>query len=169
MKLHYLAGFASRDHYLKNSPGFSSVVSYINQHVSSEGRVLMLFEARGFYFEVPIIQDNLFSNWILLAGKLSSLNCLKGSGISHVLFNGTALDYFFRRGLDPKFLHLEEFQQFAEECLTAVYQSNKHVIYRLGNMYAREAFPRFYDPAPATGSAGFRIEEPQKTRTAGDR
>ena len=131
MTLSYLAGLATRESYLTKSPGFISAASYINQRVSVESRVLMLFEARGFYFEVPVIQDNLFSNWILLAAKSSSLNCLEGSGISHVLFSGSALDYFLKRGLDSKVLHLEEFQKFAQECLHKVYQSNKHILYRV--------------------------------------
>jgi hypothetical protein len=131
MALTYLTGFTSRETYLQNTAGFADVVSYLNQHVSSESRVLMLFEARGFYFNVPVIQDNILSNWPLLASKASSLHCLKTSGISHVLFNGAALDYFFMRGLDPRTIHLEEFKQFAEKCLTPIYENHKYVLYQV--------------------------------------
>ena len=131
MKLHYLAGFASRDDYLKNSPGFSSVVSYINQHVSSEGRVLMLFEARGFYFEVPVIQDNLLRNWLLLAGKASFPQQLKSAGISYVLFNKGAIDYFFRRGLDPITMQWDSFHKFKEDCLVPVFESSTHILFKV--------------------------------------
>jgi hypothetical protein len=133
----YLAGFASRNDYLLNGafPGasyaYANVVSYVNRHVPSGGKVLFLFEARGFYFDVPIIQDNLLTNWPLLASRASSLHCVESTGISHVLFNTSTLNYYLIRGLDPSTVQWNTFRQFEKECLVPVFEESDYVLYRV--------------------------------------
>ncbi|MGH7827633.1 MAG: hypothetical protein ACREQ7_20955 [Candidatus Binatia bacterium] len=131
----YLAGLVSRNNYLlngafaKTSYAYANVVSYVNRHIPPGDKILFLFEARGFYFDVPVIQDNLLTNWPLLANRASSLHCLGSTGISHVLFNRTALDYYLMRGLDANTVQLETFRQFEEECLLPVFEESGYVLY----------------------------------------
>ena len=131
----YLAGLTSRKDYLDSDafpPDYDSaaqVVAYVNQNLAPDDRVLMLFEARGFYFNVPVIQDNILVNWPLLATKLPAIGCLESSGISHVLINTGALDFYLQRGLDPDVAQWNTFNEFAERCLASVYSMGSHVLY----------------------------------------
>jgi hypothetical protein len=133
----YLAGFASRNDYLLNgvlpraSYPYANVVYYVNRHIPPGDKVLFLFEARGFYFDVPVIQDNLLTNWPLLASRASSLHCLESTGISHVLINRGALNYYLMRGLDPGTVQWDTFRQFEEECLVPVLEESNYVLYRV--------------------------------------
>jgi hypothetical protein len=133
----YLADFASRNKYLLKGafpgtgPAYANAVAYVNRHVPSGGKVLFLFEARGFDFHVPIIQDNLLTNWPLLASRASSLHCLESTGISHVLFNTSTLNYYLKRGLDPDTVQWNTFRQFEQECLVPVFEESDYVLYRV--------------------------------------
>jgi hypothetical protein len=133
----YLAGLSSRNEYLLKGawpgtgPAYANVVSYVNRHISSGDKVLFLFEARGFYFDVPIIQDNLITNWPLLASRVSSLKCLESTGISHVLLNRSTLNYYLIRGLDLATVQWDTFRQFEKDCLVAVLKESDYVLYRV--------------------------------------
>jgi hypothetical protein len=131
----YLAGFTSQNDYLLTGalPGYAyaNIVSYVNRHIPSGNKVLFLFEARGFYFDVPVIQDNLLTNWPLLASRVSSLHCLESTGISHVLVHGASLEYYLMRGLDPGTVQWDTFRQFEEECLVPVLEESDYVLYRI--------------------------------------
>jgi hypothetical protein len=137
--LAYLTGLSSREDYLINNvfpPDYypaAQVVSYVNQHLKRTSRILMLFEARGFYFKVPVIQDNVLVNWPLLANKLDSVGCLEPAGISHVLVNGGVLSFYLGRGLDPDVVQWKRFQEFADRCLSPVYQGVGHTLYEVKN------------------------------------
>lgn len=133
----YLTGLSSRETYLRTSlvpagsPAYADITFYVNRHLPHDSRVLMLLEARGYYFDVPVIQDNTLTNWSLLARTDAAHNCLQSTGISHVIANVSALIYYTRRGLDPHILQWESFQQFAERCLTPVYQGRGFILYRV--------------------------------------
>jgi hypothetical protein len=135
--LEYLSGTSSMQEYLQTNQlptwnhAYSDITSYVNRHLPQHSRILMIFETRGYYFDVPVIQDNLLNNWPLLARQESVLDCLRPAGISHVLVNTDALHFFIQRGLDPRSVHWESFEQFADQCLTPVYQGDFHVLYRV--------------------------------------
>lgn len=143
MAPNYLAGISSREEYLASTQLFSSerayrdLTSYINRHVPKDGRILMIFEARGYYFNVPVIQDNRLTNWPLFGQKASIQGCgsLHSAGISHVLVNTGALGYYISRGLntESQYLGWETFPQFAERCLIPVYDRSGFVLYRSAN------------------------------------
>ncbi len=91
----------------------------------------MLFEARGFYLNVPVIQDNVLTNWPLLANRASKLDCLAGSGITHVLLNRSGLDYYLARGLNPRTARWEIFQEFAGKCLAPIFQETGYTLFEV--------------------------------------
>jgi hypothetical protein len=133
----YLAGIMSRNDYLARDvfpPEYhpaAKLVTYVNRHLKSTDRILMLFEARGLYFRVPVIQDNVLVNWPLLANKLPEIGCLEASAISYVLVNGGALSFYLERGLDPDVVRWKEFYEFADRCLSPVYQGVGHILYEV--------------------------------------
>jgi hypothetical protein len=118
LSIKYFLGLMSQENYLQqhvfphDHAEYYHTVSYINHNSTAIDKVLMLFEARGLYSDVPVIQDNLLTNWTLLAGKMANLNCLEATNISHVLLYGAALDYHLKRGLDPAAARWSEFQNF---------------------------------------------------------
>jgi hypothetical protein len=52
--------------------------------VAKDSHILMLFEARNFYFQLRIIQDNRATNGLLLLKVLSSDECLESDDVTQV-------------------------------------------------------------------------------------
>jgi hypothetical protein len=131
----YVTGRASRDDFLYHTKApadyaeLAPTLAYINQNLPPTSRILMLFEARGYYFHVPVIQDNVLTNWPLMAARASNLDCLAGSGITHVLVNVGGMNYYLQRGLNPSTLRWDLFKKFADQCLISVFQGPTHVLY----------------------------------------
>jgi len=129
----HLLGSTSRDAFLRRWTGdYADVVAFVNEHVPRESRLLMLFDARGYHFHIPVIQDNGAANWPLLAARATAPDCLRSAGITHVLVNRGALDYYARRGLDLGPLRLDALERFARECLSPIYSSGGITVFRVG-------------------------------------
>ncbi len=137
--LKYVTGtFSTRQYMLTNpfplgSQTYSQMAFFVNGHIQQTDRVLMIYEARGYYFIVPVIQDNALTNWPLLMRTDAVSDCLRSTGISHVLLNYGALGYYIRRGLDPEVLQWEAFQKFAQRCLTPVQEGQGFALFRVKN------------------------------------
>lgn len=131
--LGYLAGWISRATYMQTGFFFySQMTAAANQVVPDDGKVLLLFEARGYYFEPPVIQDNLLTNWALLAPyTIVHDDCLASSEISHFLVSDAAVRYYARRGMDPRLLRLEDLGAFAARCLTVVHRGRGFTILKV--------------------------------------
>jgi hypothetical protein len=133
----FLVGSSSAESYLENNSVppyhrvFATTLFYVNRHLPPSSRVLMLFEARGFYFNVPVIQDNVLTNWPLMANRASKLNCLDGSGITHILVNFADLNYYLRRGLEPATTRWDVFENFAGKCLIPTFKGPGHTLYEV--------------------------------------
>jgi len=129
----YLAGATSQQEYLET--GFylySQLLGTTNSLVPSDGKVLLLFEARGYYFKPQVIQDNMITNWTLLAPKLGeSDTCLETTDISHVLVNDLAVGYYVRRGTDPQSLQINSLPDFARRCLTMIHRGQGFILFSL--------------------------------------
>ena len=137
ISLNYLIGKSSYEDYLYHTTFppdyavFTTTVAYINEKLPPTSRVLMLFDARGFNLKVSVIQDNVLTNWPLLAHRASKLNCLAGTGITHVLVNVGSVNYYLQRGLAPETIQWNIFQQFADKCLVRVFEGPSHVLYQV--------------------------------------
>ena len=129
-QLAYAVGAVSRRAFLQARTGeYVDVVSFVNGQLPRTSRVLMLFEARGYYFGVPVLQDNAIMSWPLLSSKLAALDCLRSAGITHVLVNRGAIAYYASRGLDLAPLRLEALDQFARECLTPIHATGGYTLF----------------------------------------
>lgn len=132
----HLVGAESRMEYLaaRGDPAMvtrAALTEFGIQVPAKPARVLMMFEAREFHFDVPALQDPLLTNWPLLARARSRLNCLGATDITHVLVSVGVLQYYFRRGLDPETVRWSEFKTFAERCLVEELSRPDFVLYRV--------------------------------------
>lgn len=118
-------GLLSRSDYLQNprnseSASYLQMISRVNQLTEPDDLILLLFEARGYRFDTPTVQDNVLLNWTLLSPAIQPPRCLETSGITHVLVATGVLGYFQLRGLDPASIGWEQFGPFASRCLVTV-------------------------------------------------
>lgn len=130
--LAHAIGNSSVENYLmKRGRGYAHMISYANRNLTKEARVLLIFEARGYYFDIPVIQDSVLTNWPLVARSGAVGNCLRGTGISHLLVNRVALQHYLRRGMDPQLVQWDALQEFARRCLTIAYDAPGLTLYRV--------------------------------------
>ncbi|MGH8543083.1 MAG: ArnT family glycosyltransferase [Gammaproteobacteria bacterium] len=127
-------GQTSRKEYLDNHTWFGDLMDvtvWANSRLPGSARILLLFEARGYYFEKQVLQDNLGSNLPLIMEAWNGEGCLEGSSITHVLLNTGALEYFLEGGLDPKIIQWDRFERFRARCLHRVYRNAYFELYHL--------------------------------------
>lgn len=133
--LGYLTGTTPASEYMKShvDPAVSIyglLVEFINDSVPPDARMLMLFDARGYYIEREVLQDNRLTNWPLIAPHLSGDACLRSVGASHLILAMGSLRFYIARGMDPEVMRLGEFDRFAARCLEPIHQGPGFVIFR---------------------------------------
>lgn len=154
-QLDHLVGSSSRETFLKRQAGgYADVVSVANARLPQDGLLLMLFDARGYYFRTPVLQDNGIANWPLLVPVLARQDCLRSTGITHVLLNRGAIRYYARRGVDPGTFRLDALERFARDCLTPIYSSGGITLFQIGATGVRGASPERPHPSTPAGFAG---------------
>jgi hypothetical protein len=130
----YLVGVSSANEYMASRiPGaFIDVVSYVNSELPPNSRILMLFDARGFYFEPQVIQDNGSKNWALIANRLPPEGCLELLNITHVMLHVGTLDWFVEQiSVDSDYLRWSAFEAFEARCLEPVLENSAFTLYRV--------------------------------------
>lgn len=131
----YAVGTLSANGYLRAHPNFgpfAPVVEHLNAELPGDARLLLLFEGRGFPIHRDVIQDNKISNWPILAAAREAGNdpCLTRAPFDHVLLASAAVRYYEIRGLDPRVLRLDDFEEFRSRCLVEVWQGQGYVLFR---------------------------------------
>ena len=130
-QLAYDIGAMSRDTYIDRESGaLGGMLPVVNRLVPRDERVLMLYEARAFYFRPHVIGDDLASNWPRMAERING-RCLTPTTASWVLVNWTAERSLLDRGAAPSVLRPAELRAFARRCLRRVHQSGGQVLYRV--------------------------------------
>jgi hypothetical protein len=101
----------------------------VNTSLSNTASVLMLFEGRGYYFRVPVLQDNLFTNWPLavLSGGID--DCFHRAGVTHLLLGTSTLEYFVNRGANLRDTKWSEFENFSRRCLREVESNRDYTLF----------------------------------------
>jgi len=132
----HLVGATSANVYLRTHFQFpvrshERLVEFAERSVPDDSRILMLFDARGFYLRSRVIEDTRLTNWALLASKLRPGQCLGGSGITHVFAAGGTARYYESRGVQPEVIRWDQFERFAAECLTPIYADTGVTLYRV--------------------------------------
>ncbi len=98
--------------------GYAPAVANIRFRVPPDGKLLMLWEARGFPLGREAITDVMLSNWSFLAQSPAVTDCLAGTGITHLLVGTGSVEYYVARGADARAFRLDELRAFRERCLT---------------------------------------------------
>jgi hypothetical protein len=106
-------------------------VEWINAKTEPDARVILLFDARGFYFDREVREDINIRNWVFLAPRAHAPGCLGGLGASYVILNQASQSYFSRRGADMGALQWPAFDRFRQECLILQYDHRGMRIYSL--------------------------------------
>lgn len=133
--LGYLAGATSASEYMKSHidptvSWYGLLTEFINESVPPEARMLMLFDARGYYIERHVLQDNSLTNWPLIAPYLSEDSCLRAVGASHLILALGSLGFYLNRGIDPDAIRLSELERFARRCLEPIYDGPGFIVFR---------------------------------------
>ena len=129
----YLIGAASRKHFLENHvflEEHTRLVDLVNSQLPTESRILLLYEARSYYFEREVLQDNLWTNWPLLASTLDQDRCLETTGLTHVAINKGAVSYLVDGGMDLDLVEWSEWEAFRDRCLTLMHEDEVYALYR---------------------------------------
>lgn len=92
---------------------------------------MLIFEGRGYYFDIPVIQDTDGINGILLSQNLSDPDVMSAMGITHILTNFGNFKYLVSRGMNPTSLQWDKFLSFADQYLQPIYSNEAFVLYRI--------------------------------------
>jgi hypothetical protein len=99
--------------------------------VPPDGRILMLYDARGRPFDREVVQDESAITWPLLARSGHAAECLAGLGFTHVLVDFGALAFYGRRaGAIPEVAD-GSLARFVDRCLVPEAQASPLVLFRL--------------------------------------
>lgn len=131
----YLIGVASKKQFLENHvflEEHTRLVDLVNSELPPESRILLLYEARSYYFEREVLQDNLWTNWPLLASTLDQDPCLETTGLTHVVINKGAVSYLVDGGMDLDLVEWPEWEAFRNRCLSLMHEDQVYALYRFG-------------------------------------
>jgi hypothetical protein len=120
--LRHAVGLASAQEVWRRHPdgtsrGYAPVIANVQRLVPPDGKVLLLWEARGLPFEREVLIDAMLSNWSFVAQSPVYDTCLAGTGITHLLAGAGSVEYYVSRGADPRAFKLDRFASFRERCL----------------------------------------------------
>jgi len=131
--LPHLVGAASKKEFLENHIFLDEhtwLVDLVNSELPAESRILLLYEARSYYFEREVLQDNLWTNWPLLASRLENDRCLETTGLTHVAINNRAVSYLVDGGMDLDLVRWGDWEAFRDRCLTVFRENEAYALYR---------------------------------------
>lgn len=132
--LPHLVGAASPSEYMQRLPAdwiLPEMIAEVPRRVPEDGRLLLLFEPRGYYFGENAVQDSQMNNWPLLALAPRDPGCLEEAGFTHVLVNSVTLEYRLERGFDPTDFEWPAFAEFSRRCLDPVYEGGGFTLFRI--------------------------------------
>jgi len=132
--LPHLVGVASPSEYLQTLPAgwiLPEMIGEVPRRVPEDGRLLLLFEPRGYYFGEDAVQDSQMNNWPLLVLAPRNPGCLEEFGVTHVLVNMVTLNYRLDRGFDPDDFEWPAFAEFSKRCLDPVYEGGGFTLFRI--------------------------------------
>lgn len=120
--LRHAAGRASAQEVWRRHPdgtvrSYAPVIGNLHRLVPTDGKVLMLWEARGLPIERETLVDVRLSNWSFLAQSPAPAACLAGTGITHVMVGTGSVEFYVSRGARPEAFRLNDFTAFRDRCL----------------------------------------------------
>ena len=99
---------------------YAKAIDAVHHVVPRDGRVLLLWEARALPLGRDALADVRVSNWSYLAQSPAPGRCLAGTGITHVLVNTGARDFYAGRGAGVAAFRLPDYERFRARCAGSV-------------------------------------------------
>lgn len=138
----HLAGLQRREKYLENNLGdHYRAMNYINENLPDSAKIQFLWEPRTYYCQREARPDAIlgsFKHLVFLEGKAEGIaKYWQKSGITHVLFRKSGLDFLMSNPEDRRFVLSEDDQRIWEELvrddLYPLYQDERgsYVLYQL--------------------------------------
>lgn len=132
--LAFLLGRVSRRDYLEHyweTGSYMPVVEWADQHLPRSSMTLALFEPRKFYFDVPMRSDVAVRNWPLVEPFAHAPGCLREAGITHVLVNDAAVEFYEMRGMHLDRMRWASFERYREECLQLLFTNGAFRVFAI--------------------------------------
>jgi hypothetical protein len=133
-----ISGIESKVHFLQRMVRDYSGIEFINDHLPNSSRVLMLWDARGYYCENRCIPDTDQSKWVTMVADhpdiLDMANILKEEKITHLFFSKDDASFFILKH-DPQKIHLNAakflLDEFVPACTINSYEDEWSAVYEL--------------------------------------
>lgn len=132
----YWLGVVSEREYLADNDNPDVFLNFqvregLNEMLSEDHRVVMLFESRGYGYRPAVLQDNLGTTWRVLAPHEPWRDCMRPTGATHVLVNYGHFGIRVGRGMERTAAGWDSFPRFARRCLDRVAILANSVLYRI--------------------------------------
>jgi len=135
--LSVLMGWESRSSYLSRQLNDYSAIQYVNENLSHDDTVLMIYDARGYYCEERCIPDLLQNRWLNMLGTSptpsSVAATLERQGITHLLYTREDAAYLISIDASGTYAEATAFlhEDFIPQCAEAVYQDESASVYKI--------------------------------------
>jgi hypothetical protein len=133
-----ISGFESRRNFLQRMVRDYSGIEFIKNQLPESARVLMLWDARGYYCENRCLPDTDQSKWVALVSEHPGISemesLLKAEKITHLFFSKDDASFFILKH-DPQKIHLKAAKFFLDEfvpaCTINLYEDEWSAVYEL--------------------------------------
>jgi hypothetical protein len=130
-------GMESKDDFLRREVSDYSAKQFVQANLPREARVLMMWDARGYYCDDRCLPDLLQRQWVGLtvppASVLSVAASLRQMNVTHLLFSVEDLDYQIINDTSGLHRHAAEFflHEFRPTCTKEVYRDEWVILFEL--------------------------------------
>ena len=104
--------------------------------VPEDARLLLLYEARGFWLPGRPLEDNYGSAWARLDERLGAGGCVDATTADYVLVDWMAEGVWLERGVPASVLRPDRLRDFTRRCLRPVFEGEDYSLYRVSDSAA---------------------------------
>jgi hypothetical protein len=130
-------GMESKDSFLRREVSDYSAKQFVQANLPPEARVLMMWDARGYYCDDRCLPDWLRMHWVGLISPTASVSSVAASlwemNVTHLLFSVEDVDYQIMNDTSGLHRHAAEFflYEFRPACTKEVYRDEWTTLFEL--------------------------------------
>jgi hypothetical protein len=130
-------GMESKDSFLRREVSDYSAKQFVQANLPPEARVLMMWDARGYYCDDRCLPDWLRTHWVGLISPTASVSSVAASlwemNVTHLLFSVEDVDYQIMNDTSGLHRHAAEFflYEFRPACTKEVYRDEWTTLFEL--------------------------------------
>ena len=126
------AGAISRERYLAGQMRpLGALLPHLDAAIPDNARLLLLYEARGFWLPGRPLEDNYGSAWARLDERLGAGGCVDARTADYVLVDWMAEGVWLDRGVPAPVLRPDRLRDFTRRCLRPVFEGEDYSLYRV--------------------------------------